>query len=217
MLTHDGAAYQVPLPPSRGTGLAKPLKLINHPVRASIPIYVASLGPKNVQMTARIADGWLPTLFHPDKAGAVWGDDLAAGLKDRDPSLGPLEVVAGGTVCLCDDDHARRIRDGARSRVALSVGGMGARTRNFYNNVFRRYGYEAEAEAIQDAYLDGRREEAEALVPADYLEAVSLAGEAGRVRERIDAYRAAGVTQLRIDVAGDDQLRTVATIKEWLS
>src|SRR5204862_3147887 len=93
---HQGPSYTIPLPPDQGTGLGKPLKLINHPVRENIPIYLASLGPKNVQMTAEIADGWLPAFFHPDRARDVWGSDLEAGAAKRDPELPPLEIVAGG-------------------------------------------------------------------------------------------------------------------------
>src|SRR5204863_9367299 len=128
-------------------------KLINHPVRDDIPIYIAALGPKNMQMTAELADGWLPAFFHPDKARDVFGADIEIGTKLRDPDRAPLEIVAGGTVAICDEATAAKIRDYARPMTGLYVGGMGAKGRNFYNNVFRRYGYEAEAEQIQDLYL----------------------------------------------------------------
>lgn len=213
---YHGDAYQLPLPPEQGTGLGKPLKIINHPVREQIPIYIASLGHKNVAMTARLADGWLPVFFHPDRAHDVWGPDLEAGRSERDPSLQPLEIVAGGTVAITDDeDVAKRIRDAARPQVALYVGGMGARNRNFYNNVFRRYGYEKEAEAIQDNYLDGRKKEAEALVPDEYLEAVAMVGDEGKVRERVQAYRDAGVTRLSIAPVGEDPVRLIEKVRAW--
>jgi alkanesulfonate monooxygenase SsuD/methylene tetrahydromethanopterin reductase-like flavin-dependent oxidoreductase (luciferase family) len=183
---YDGELYKLPLPADQGTGLGKPLKIINHPVRENIPIYIASLGPKNVQMTAELADGWLPAFFHPDKAREVFGPDLDAGAARRDPSLAPLYV-----------------------------GGMGAKGKNFYNNVFRRYGYEAEAEKIQDLYLSGQKAEAEALVPDDYLEATALVGDEGRVRERIEAYKAAGVTRLSITPVGDDPLALIEKVKAW--
>src|SRR5439155_16498567 len=141
-VVYDGQAYTLPLPEDQGTGLGKPLKIINHPVRDDIPVYIAALGPKNVQLTAELADGWLPAFFHPDKARDVFGADLEIGSKLRDPARAPLEVVSGGAIGICDADTAKKIRDAGRAGTALYVGGMGAKGRNFYNNVFRRYGYE---------------------------------------------------------------------------
>jgi len=213
-VVYNGDAYQLPLPPDQGTGLGKPLKIINHPVRENIPVYIASLGPKNVQMTAEFADGWLPVFFHPDKA-EIWQEDLDAGLAKRDAGLAPLEIVAGGTVAVCDADVAQKIRDAARPMTALYVGGMGAKGRNFYNNVFKRYGYEAEAEKIQDLYLSGQKAEAEALVPQEYLDATAMVGDEGYVRERIQAYKAAGVTRLSVTPMGDDPLKLIEKVKTW--
>ena len=214
---HDGEMYQLPLPPDQGTGLGKPLKLINHPVRENIPIWIASLGPKNVELTAELADGWLPVFFHPDRARQVWGDDLAAGNRKRDESLPPLEVVAGGSLAICDEDTAQKIRDGGRMMTALYVGGMGAKGKNFYNNIFRKYGYEDEAEQIQNLYLDGRKDEAMALVPQEYLDATALVGDEGYVRERVEAFRSAGVTQLQISPTGPNQLADIEKVKSWVS
>lgn len=213
-VVYDGECYTFPLPPEQGTGLGKPLKIINHPVREDIPIYIASLGPKNVQMTAELADGWLPVFFHPDKS-EIWQEDLDKGFAKRDASLAPLEVVAGGTVSICDEDAARKMRDAGRPMTALYVGGMGAKGRNFYNNVFKRYGYEAEAEKIQDLYLSGQKAEAEALVPDEFLEATAMVGDEGRVRDRIAAYKAAGVTRLTINPVGEDTLGLVEKVKAW--
>ena len=215
-VVYDGEAYTFPLPPELGTGLGKPLKIINHPVRDNIPIYLASLGPKNVELTAELADGWLPVFFHPGKAD-IWKADLEKGLAKRPSSLGPLEVVAGGTLAICDDDAAKKLRDRARPMTALYVGGMGAKGRNFYNNVFRRYGYEAEAASIQDLYLSGKKAEAEAAVPDDFLEATALVGDEARVRDRIEAYRAAGVTRLMISPIGRDKLEVVEKVKGWIA
>jgi F420-dependent oxidoreductase-like protein len=214
-VVYDGEAYTLPLPPEQGTGLGKPLKIINHPVRADIPIFVASLGPKNVQMTAELADGWLPAFFHPEKAGDVFGDDIALGTKLRDPARAPLEIVAGGTVAICDEETATKLRERGRPGTALYVGGMGAKGRNYYNNVFRRYGYEQEAEQIQNLYLDGKKDEAAALVPDEYLAATAMVGDEGYVRERIEAYRAAGVTRLSVNPVGDDPLKLIEKIKAW--
>jgi F420-dependent oxidoreductase-like protein len=212
---YHGDAYQLPLPPELGTGLGKPLKLINRPVREDIPIYIASLGPKNLQRTAELADGWLPAFFHPDKARDVFAEDLAIGAKQRDPGRAPLEVVAGGTVAICDEATAVKLRDRSRPATALYVGGMGAKGRNFYNNVFRKYGYEREAAEIQDLYLSGRKAEAEALVPQDFLDATSLVGDEGFVRDRIAAYKAAGVTRLSVNPVGDDPLALIEKVKAW--
>ena len=212
---YQGEAYTLPLPPEQGTGLGKPLKIINQPVRQDIPIYIASLGPKNVQMTAELADGWLPVFFHPDKASDVWGADLEIGTKLRDPERAPLEIVAGGSIGICDADTAKKIQDFGRPMTALYVGGMGARGKNFYNNVFKRYGYEEAATKIQDLYLDGKKDEAAALVPDEYLEATSLVGDEGRVRERIEAYKAAGVTRLTINPIGDNPLELIEKVKAW--
>ncbi len=217
-VVHDGASYTLPLPEDEGTGLGKPLKLINHPVREDIPIYLASLGPKNVELTAEVADGWLPAFFHPDKSDSVWADDLAAGAAKRDASLGPLEISAGGALCITDDDEmAGKLRDAGRFMTALYVGGMGAKGTNFYNNIFRKYGYEDEAKQIQDLYLDGKKEEAMALVPQEYLDATALVGDEGYVRERVEAFRAAGVTQLQISPTGPNQLADIEKVKTWLS
>jgi F420-dependent oxidoreductase-like protein len=212
VVTNDGL-YPIPLPPGAGTGLGKPLKLINHPVRADIPIWVASMGPKNVEMTAELADGWFPFLFLPERAQTVWGSSLAAGAGRRDPARGALEVAAGGLVAIGDD--VEHLRDLARPMAALYIGGMGARGRNFYNDLTRRYGYEKEAEQIQDLYLEGKKEEAAALVPAELLELTSLVGPPGYVRERIDAYRAAGVTVLNVTAIGPDPLHVLSQLKEW--
>jgi len=214
-VVYDGDAYQLPLPPGLGTGLGKPLKIINRPLREDIPIYLASLGPKNVQLTAELASGWLPVFFYPERAADVFGEDLAIGAKRRPPDRAPLEIVAGGPVAICDADTAAKLRDLARPFTALYVGGMGAKGRNFYNNVFRRYGYEKEATDIQDLYLDGKKDEAAALIPAEYLAATALIGDEGFVRDRIEAYREAGVTRLSLQPMGGDPLHLIEKVKAW--
>ena len=215
VLTNDGI-YQLPLPPEQGTGLGKALKLINHPVRPQIPIYLASLGDKNVELTAEVADGWLPMLYIPERAAGVWGRPLAAGLAKRADGLGPMETVAGGMVGFVDDRAAAKgILDLARPMVALYVGGMGARGRNFYNALACRYGFEAEAAAVQELYLAGDKPGAAQAVPDALVEGCNLVGPAGYVRERIAAFAEAGVTTLNvIPVAADkvalvEQLRSI--------
>ena len=165
--------------PGEGTGLGKPLKLINHPVRADIPIWWASLMGKSVEATAAMADGWLPIMFVPERH-RVWGDAAQGRPGQALARPGPLEIGAGGMVAIGEDlvGRAGRPRSStwpARARRCTS-GGMGARGKNFYNDVARRYGYEEEAIEIQDLYLDGKKDEAAAAVPAEWLEKLDLVG-----------------------------------------
>ena len=216
-LTADGE-YHLPLTKEHGavTGLGKALKLLTKPERDTIPIWIAALGAKSVEQTAEIADGWIPHLFHPEKAALVWGDALEAGRAKRLEGLAPLEVMAGGMVAIGEGPETKALLDFARPLFALYVGGMGARGKNFYNDVARAYGYEEEAEKIQDLYLSGKKKEAEALVPTEWLEASNLVGPASYVRERIEAFKEAGVTTLHVHPASDDPARTVAEVREML-
>lgn len=214
-LVHDGPLYHVPLPEGEGTGLGKPLKIINHPVRAEIPVFVAALGEKNVELTAEIADGWLPLFFVPDKADAVFGPSLRAGQARRDPALGTLDICAGGLVAVGEEQDVAGVRDLARPMVALYVGGMGARGQNFYNALVQRYGYEDAAAEIQDLYLSGKKQEAEAAVPAELLELTSLVGPESYIKERLAAYREAGVTMLNVIPVGPSPTDIVEKLKTW--
>lgn len=217
---HHGRYYDLPLPEGQGTGLGKALKIIAHPVRPSIPVWVASLGERNVAMTAEVADGWIPILFVPERAADVWGAALKEGEATRDGSLGALQITAGGIFAVADGDEATSLRELARPMVALYVGGMGAKGKNFYNELACRYGYEKEAREIQDLYLDGKKKQAEALVPEELLELTSLCGPAGYVRERVAAFQAAGVTHLQITPIplGDQRpADLVALAKEFAS
>ena len=215
-LTHEGAAYQVPLPEGRGTGLGKALKIINHPVRPRIPVWVAALGEKNVALAAEVADGWLPAFFLADKAKEVFGPSLAAGTAERDPSLGPLQIAAGGLLAIGEESQVGSIRDLGRAGTALYIGGMGARGRNFYNALACRYGYEKEAAEIQDLYLAGKKDEAAARVPADLLEATSLCGPEGYIKERVAALAEAGVTHLNVTPVGPDPVGMIEQLRSWV-
>jgi F420-dependent oxidoreductase-like protein len=197
-LVHSGRRYQLPLPADRGTGLGKALKLIPHPVRSSIPVWLAALGESNVELTAEIAQGWLPILFIPERAKSVWGPAIAAGTAKRDPGLGPLQISAGGLLAIGEGDDVLALRQLARPTVALYVGGMGAKGRNFYNDLAVRYGYGKEAAEIQELYLAGHKAEAEAAVPYDFLALTSLVGPEGWVAERVAAMKEAGVTDLQV-------------------
>jgi F420-dependent oxidoreductase-like protein len=197
-LVHDGRNFTLPLPADQGTGLGKPLKIIAHPVRSEIPIWIASLGEKNVEMTAEIADGWLPIFFIPERAKSVWGGALAAGATKRNANLGELMISAGGLLAIGEGSEVTALRELQRPAVALYVGGMGARGKNFYNELAVRYGFEKEAATIQDLYLEGRKREAEAAVPHEFLELTTLCGPASYVKERVAAFEAAGVTHLQV-------------------
>jgi F420-dependent oxidoreductase-like protein len=216
-VSYDGRCYTLPLPADQGTGLGKPLKLITHPVRDRIPVFIASLGEKNVELTAEIADGWLPLFYLPERAADVWGRALAAGEARRPDDLGPLEVCAGGVVAVVEESAAGPIRDMVRPMVALYVGGMGAKGQNFYNELACRYGFEAEAAEIQDLYLDGHKDEAAAKVPAALLESMAIVGPEGYVRDRVAAYRDAGVTMLNVLPFGPDPAALLGRIREWAS
>ncbi len=199
-LTHDGKKYQLPLPAGQGTGLGKPLKIINHPLRDRIPVAMATLGGKSVEVTAEIAEVWLPTFFMAEKAQDVWGKSLKKGLAKRDPALPPLEIFAGGAVGI--GKGLEDLRNNARPNTALYIGGMGAREKNFYNDIFCQYGFEEEAEKIQDLFLSGKKKEAEAAIPQAYLDATSLIGEEGFVRDRLAALKEAGVTAVSAGFIG---------------
>ncbi|MFG2648851.1 LLM class F420-dependent oxidoreductase [Streptomyces sp. NPDC048436] len=213
VIDHHGIT-DMPLPEEKGGRLGKPLKILTKPVRSEVPLYVASLGPANVRMTAEIADGWLPTLFIPEKAHQVWGASLAEGKEKRDPALGPLQTVAGGLLAIGDD--AAAVRDFARPQIALYVGGMGAVGKNFYNDLAVAYGYEKEARRIQELYLSGKKKEAEAAVPDEFCELMSLCGPEGYVRERVEAFRAAGVDMLNVIPVGPEPAKLIETVKGWL-
>ena len=215
-LTHDGI-FTLPLPEGRGTGLGRPLKLLTKPERPQIPLYLAALGPRSVQGAAEYADGWLPILYIPERAHQVWGEALAKGTAERQEGLAPLEVSAGGMVAIGEGPQTKALLDLARPFFALYVGGMGARGKNFYNDLACQYGYEQEAEEIQDLYLDGNKRDAEAKVPLEWLEAGNLVGPASYVRERVEAFREAGVTNLQVSPATEDPAATIRQLKEWVS
>lgn len=216
---YHGQTVDVPLPPEQGTGLGKPLKIINHPVRPNIPIWWASLMGLSVTATAQYADGWLPIFFDPEKFHDVWGDELKKGIAKRDPSLGQLQISAGGMVAIGEEftgETQKKILDFSRPHVALYVGGMGARDKNFYNTIAQKYGYVQEAIEIQDLYLEGKKDEAAAKVPAQMLENINLVGPPGYIKERLAAFKEAGVTTLSVNPVGGDPVKTIETLRGLL-
>jgi len=190
----SGEYYQIPYAGPDATSLGKPLKSILHG-RADLPIYLAAIGPKNVALAAEIADGWIPTLFAPSRIRMFreWLDEglrRAGGPKPKFDVMAACPVVVGDDVGACLAQH--------KPAIALYVGGMGARSRNFYNETVRRYGYAEAAQTIQDLYLAGKKREAEAAVPDALVDEVGLFGPRERIRERLAAYREAGVTTLAV-------------------
>ncbi len=212
---YSGKHYQVPLPQGRGTGLGKALHIINYPVRERIPISIAALGPKNVELTAEIAEGWQPVFFLPEKAATVWGDALEAGRAKRDPALGPLDVMVSAALAIGDDVDARLAW--AKPNLALYIGGMGAKGRNFYHNLATRYGFGEVADNIQQLYLAGRKAEAVDAVPDELVRGISLVGPRSFVAERLAAFADAGVTTLLVTPLTTDPaefLRCVELLRE---
>jgi F420-dependent oxidoreductase-like protein len=206
-----GETLELPLPDGQG----KALKLTIAPVQERIPIYLAAIGPRNTALAGEIADGWIPTLFSPEHARELRGA-LEEGAARAGRSLERFDIAP--TVNVCIDDDEGRARDVMRPFIALYVGGMGSRQRNFYNNLVQRYGFEREAAQIQELFLAGKREEAMAAIPEALIDMVSLCGRKDRVRERLAAYRDAGVGTLGITpVAASrderlEQLRLVAEL-----
>lgn len=209
-LIHDGEHYQIPYRGPDATGLGKPLKLITHPLRADIPIYLASIGPKNVRLTAEIADGWLPVFYSPARAGEVWGDLISEGLKRSGTPGKPFDIAPSVTASVTDELDAARAM--VKPELALYVGGMGAKGRNFYNDLACRYGYESEAEKVQDLYLAGHKAEAIAAVPDGLVDEISLIGTKEMIRDRLDAFRDAGVTTILVSSTDVTTLRVLAEL-----
>ncbi len=206
----DGEYYTIPAADGPGTtGLGKPLKTIVHPLRPDLPIYLAAIGPKNVALAGEIADGWLPTFFSPARM-SMYREWLDEGLRrsGRDPDSAGFDIAPMVPVFVGDD--VQQCRDLVKPFLALYVGGMGARGRNFYNSLAQRYGYEQAAATIQDLYLEGRKGEAAAAVPDELVDEVSLVGPPERISERMTIWRDAGVTTLIATTLQFDALRALA-------
>jgi F420-dependent oxidoreductase-like protein len=214
---HQGRYYMIPLPADRGTGLGKTLKIINQPVREHIPILLAALGPKNVELAAELAEGWQPIFYLPERAHEVWGDALAAGTAKRNPDLGPLEIYAGPALAIGDDVES--LRELVKPQLALYIGGMGAAGRNFYHALAVRYGYGSHADRIQELYLAGDKSGAAKVVPDELVRDISLIGPAEFVKERIAAFREAGVTALNVvplAATASERVRLIEQLRKLL-
>jgi F420-dependent oxidoreductase-like protein len=212
-LEYHGESYELPIPDGPG----KALKLMISPVQERIPIYIAAIGPKNTQLTGEIADGWIPTFFSPEymkDARAL----LEEGAARRNGGGGlPADFDIAPTVQIAIDDDVDRARDVMRPVLALYIGGMGSRQRNFYNQLVSRYGFEDAAKEVQDLYLSGKKDEAAAALPAELIDQTTLAGPAEKIKERLDVYREAGVGTLMIspmDFTAEGRSRVLRTVAE---
>ena len=207
----DGTYYQLPYVGPGATGLGKPLKIMMRP-RPTIPIYLAAIGPRNVQLTAEIADGWLPIFFSPERASETYGPLLAEGFaRSGDPTKADRFDIAPSVAALVTDDiEAGRLQ--MKPGIALYVGGMGAKGRNFYNDLARRYGFEEEAETIQDLYLAGKKMEATMAVPDELVDEVCLVGPKDVLKDRIDVWKDAGIGTLIVQTSDPSTLEVIADI-----
>jgi F420-dependent oxidoreductase-like protein len=196
-LEHHGAHYDIPV--QDGTGLGKPLKLMARPLRAEIPIYLAAIAPKAVEQAFEIADGWLPIFWSPEKARDVFPLDRARAGFDIAPSVPALVT-----------DDVQSGRDALKQYYSFYIGGMGARAKNFYNDLFIRYGYESEARQIQELFLAGDQAGAAAKVPDAFVDEVALVGPVERIRDRLAAWRESGATTLLVSTRDAKTLRGVA-------
>jgi F420-dependent oxidoreductase-like protein len=209
-LEHHGAHYDIPYSGSDATGLGKPLKLIVHPPRADVPIYLAAIGPKNVALAAEIADGWLPIFFSPERFSETHLPMLEEGFAKRGGRPEGWDLAAHVPIVVADDVAAAR--DFLKPLLALYVGGMGAKGRNFYTRLASRYGYEEAAATIQDLYLAGKKNDAIAAVPDALVEEVALVGDRARIAERLAAFRECGVGTLILQARQPEALRLLADL-----
>lgn len=210
-LTHNGDLYQIPYQGADATGLGKPLKSTLH-AQPDIPIYLAAIGPKNVALAAEIADGWLPIFFAPRQYDVVFRPHVEEGLARAGKQMADFDVAPMTPVVV--DDSLDACYNALRPMMALYIGGMGARNKNFYNDLAVRYGFEAQAREIQDLYLAGQRADAMAKVPAGLIDEVALVGPRDRVRERLALWRESPVKTLNMMIHDIPTLRTIVEILE---
>ena len=209
-LEHHGAHYDIPYSGRDATGLGKPLKLIVHPPRPEVPVYLAAIGPKNVALAAEIADGWLPIFFSPERFAETHRPMLEEGFARRGGRPDDWDLAAHVPVVVADDVAAAR--DFLRPLLALYVGGMGAKGKNFYTRLAGRYGYADAAATIQDLYLAGKKTEASAAVPDALVDEVALVGDRARIADRLAAFRDCGVGTLILQARQPEALRLLADL-----
>jgi F420-dependent oxidoreductase-like protein len=202
-LVHAGEHYEIPYGGPGATGLGKPLRLMLRPLRPELPIYLAAMAPGAVELAAEIADGWIPLFFVPERAREVFKPAL-------DRAGDGFDVAPNVPVVLIDDTQAGL--QALKPYYALYVGGMGARGKNFYNDLMIRFGYEAEAHRVQDLFLDGKQRDAAAAVPDRFVDEAALVGPRERIADRLDAWREAGATTLLCSTPQVEALRALAEL-----
>ena len=207
-----GDHYQLPYQGPDATGLGKPLKLISKPRNPDLPIYLAATGPRNVRLTAEIADGWLPVFYSPERAPEIFGPLLSEGFALSADADKARDFDVAVTVFAALDDDLERARLAAKPMISLYVGGMGSRGRNFYNDLATRYGYGDAAERIQESYLAGRKVEAMREVPDDLVDEVSLVGSKEHIADRLAVWEESGVTTLLVAATDLDTIRLLAEL-----
>jgi F420-dependent oxidoreductase-like protein len=207
-LRFDGEVYRIPAEPD---GTFPPLKSAMHPRRPEIPIFLAANGPRNIALAAEIADGWLPMLYCPEQEGVV-GDDLARGLERRQAGLAPLRIAT--TIQAFVDDDLDACRDRARPYLALYIGGMGSRERNFYKDVVTRFGWGEAADRVQELYLSGRQQEAAAALPDELVDLLALVGPPEVVRDRLSVWKASAIDVIAVKVVDQRTLELVRQLFE---
>lgn len=210
-LSYDGKVYQIPYNGPGATGLGKPLRSTLRP-EPDIPIYLAAIGPQNVELAAEIADGWLPIFFSPEKYAETYQPHLEAGFAKAGGGKGLHNFDIAPTVSVVIDDSLDVCYNALRPMLALYIGGMGAKGKNFYNDLAARYGYEAEAHEIQELYLSGRQFEAMSKVPAGLIDEVALVGPKARVKERLARWLNSPITTLNMTVFDVSTLRTMVEL-----
>jgi F420-dependent oxidoreductase-like protein len=209
-LEHHGEHYDIPYSGPGATGLGKPLRIIVHPPRAEVPIYLAAIGPRNVALAAEIADGWLPIFFSPERFADTHRPMLEEGFARRGGRPEGWDLAAHVPVVMTDDVAAGR--DFLKPLLALYVGGMGAKGKNFYTRLAERYGYADAAATIQDLYLAGKKNEAIAAVPDALVDEVALVGDRARIADRVAAFRECGVGTLILQARQPEALRLLAEL-----
>ena len=215
-VTYEGTYYNLPFNGERASGLGKPLKLIEEPLRKDIPIYLAAIGPKNIELSAEITDGWLPFMYSPSKGDEIFSKYLKKGFEKSgvENKENVFEIVATTYAKLCKKEEKETYLEPARKTFALYIGGMGAKSKNFYYNLACEYGYKDIAEKVQDYYLSGNKKEAEELLPDEFIDDLTLVGTENEIEKKLDTWKKTSVTELSISSPVD--IETIRFIKQIL-